>query len=1092
MRKLTLILTFLLFAGLTASAQMQISGTVTNAETGEPIPGVSVVVQSQTTIGTTTDMDGSYSLEVPSDAETLVFSFVGMQTKEVPINGRTTINVEMQPEVEEMEEVVVTALGISRERKSLGYSVQDVQSDELSDVPQDNVLNSLKGKVSGVDITRASGAIGASTRITVRGNSSFSNNQPLFVVDGTPISNYSNGASQWGGADYGNAMMDISPQDIESISILKGASATALYGSRAANGVVLITTKSGQEEGGLGISYNYSVGFSNPYVIPNYQNKYGQGFNGSEYLARGAIAEDLGMNPDNVNLHGEQQDAYNEYAINNSFAYGDGNPGGAGTLDYVDESWGPRLDMGLEIPQFTSPYEMVDGTPVYQPTRWVSHPNNVEKFFRTGINQSHNLSITGSRENLSGRLSVTQDENQGTVPNTDLSKTSVSLSTTLNLNDRFTAQAKANYVKNHSDNLPGQGYSASNIMQSLGSWFGRQVAMEPLQENWDEMNPWGLPYNWTRYYHDNPYWTVHKKPYPRTRDRFYGNIELKYQLTDWLNIAGRAGTDYFHQWRSHTIANMSNENKTEGGEFWEYYRSQRETNADVILNFNKELTDNITVDGLVGGHYRHYKHRTSGVNTDALTIPNFFHVSNVQGTPQPSMGYREREANGVYGQLNFSYGEWLFLGGTARNDWSSTLPPDNWSYFYPSGNLGIVFSEFIDSDVMSFGKFRSSYSVVGRATNPYQLYNNFHSGGTAYEGVSLYRYAHTLANRNLKPEKTNALEVGLNLKFFNNRLGFDISYYDRKTTNQIMAVDLVSSSGFNRRRINAGEIENEGVEVHAYGDIFKSQRGFNWRVSLNWSKNQNTVNKLYKDLESYQINSSWGGVTTEARPGKPLGVIRATGFKRDDQDRIIVNENCLPKPTASPINVGQFTPDWTGGITNTFRYNNWNLSVMFDGRKGGDIFSVTKMFGLYAGVLDETAAGDTRRKGLVAGQDVITDETFVKENGEINDIKVAPQDFWARFYNLKEHSVVDGSYIKLREVTLGYTFPQSMIQQTGFLQNLRISAYASNVALLYTHPSNDIVIDPETGYGTNIQGRGLEQYQIPPNRTFGFKISTQF
>jgi TonB-linked SusC/RagA family outer membrane protein len=1082
MKKFLIFMGVLLLAGFTTVAQQTITGRVTNAESGDPIPGVSVVVKQQATVGTSTDMDGEYSLQVPEDAQSLVFSFVGMIKQEIPIRGRTVIDVELEPAVEEMEEVVVTALGISRERKALGYSVQDVSGEDLTQVPESNLLNSMTGKVAGVQITSASGAVGSSTRITIRGNNSFGENQPLFVVDGTPVSNFSTDVDQFGDADFGNAAMDIDPENIKSISILKGANASAIYGSRAANGVVLITTKSGQKQkAGIGVSYTYTSNFSKPYILPDYQNKYGQGLNGSEYLAQ---AE--GINVDNL-------EEYNQYAVNNSYAYGDGNPGSPGTFDYLDESWGPRLDIGLEIPQFNSPYS-VDGSGnvTYQATPWISHPNNVESFFRTGVAQSHNLSLSGGVDEATGRLSITQDINEGTIPNTDLTKTSINLSGNVKLGNRLNAQFKTTYVKNHSDNIPYNGYDAGNVMQSIGGWFGRQVNMSALEANWNKLDPFGKPYTWSYYYHDNPYWTVNRKPTERTRDRIFGNAQLRYTITDWLNATARFGTDYFTESRKRSIWEMSNENKNNGGQFWENKRTLQETNFDFIVNFDKTFGEDLRLDGLAGAHYRKYDYNYSLLEAAELTVPNFFHISNVSGSATTDQTIEESEQNSVYGQVNLSYKDFLFIGGTARNDWSSTLPSDNWSYFYPSGNLNVVFTELFDIPVLSFGKIFTSYAIVGNDTNPYQLRTNYGASTNTFLGVTQYFISRELANSDLKPEKTKSFEIGTNLQFLNGRLGLDFTYYDQITTDQILSVEIPASSGYESRVINAGEIENEGIEISAFANILKSPNGFNWRLNVNWSKNSNTVNKLYRDLESYQINRSWGGVSVEARPGDPLGVIMAEGFLKDDNGNYVVDATGRPMSTANPVNAGNITPDWVGGIRNSFSYKGLTFSALIDGRKGGDIFSVTKMFGLYAGILDETAKGDTRENGLIAGEDVLTGKTFVKEDGSPNDIVVSPQSFWSRFYSVKEHNIIDGSYIKLRELTLGYTFPKKWLDRIGFIQNLTLSAYARNVAVLYLHDSNDIPIDPETAFGATLQGQGLEQFQIPPSRVIGLKVSTRF
>lgn len=1089
MRKFTILLALMAFLGLNAVlAQKTITGTVTSAEDGQAIPGVQVVVKG-TTIGTTSDLDGNYNLTVNDEAETIVFKFVGMVTKEVAIGDKSVINVALEPEVMDIEGVVVTALGISRDKKTLGYAVQDVSGDELSKTNETNVVSSLSGKVAGVQITNASGAVGSSARITIRGNSSFGDNQPLFVVDGTPISNASSNVSQWGAVDFGNAAMDIAPENIESVSVLKGANAAALYGSRAANGVILITTKDGSKaQKGFGVSYSFTNDYSNIYVLPDYQDQYGQGINGSEYIAQNFFD----VNTDNLS-------DYNEFAVNNAFSYHDGV--GGGVWDYVDESWGPRLDIGLEIPQFNSPWLDQDGNVTtdpaqfasYQATPWVSNPDNVENFFETGVSTKHNVAITAAGETASARLSITNSTNEGTIPNTDLSKTSVNFNGTMEMNEKLSATVNGTYTKNTSDNLPGQGYSSSNVMQSIGSWFGRQVDMDALEQNYDAMDPFGKPYTWSYYYHNNPYWTTYKNTTSRDRDRIFGNVNLKYELADWISLNARAGTDYYYEMRKDLTYNMSNSNKTNGGDFWQNKRTNQETNVDVFAQFDRQVNDAVRIDGALGANYRRYDYNYSLLQANELTVPNLFTISNAKGAPTTDMYMEEKETNSVYGQINASYNDYLFLGATFRNDWSSTLPADEWSFFYPSVSVGFIFTDAfeIDNTLFSYGKLRASWAKVGNDTDPYQLGSVYEAQTNAVDGVSQYYYNRALPNAALKPENTVSTEIGAELKFWENRLGLDLTYYDKVTSDQIMPIDISPASGFTSRWINAGEIQNTGVELQLYADILKSNDGLNWTVDVNWSANENTVNELYGDLEAYQISSSWGGVTIEARPGEAFGVIKGTGYLRDDNGNIIV-EGGVPQPTADPIELGNITPDWVGGVRNTFSYKNVNLSVLLDGRKGGDIFTVTKMFGLYAGILDETAENDVRVDGVIAGQNWNTDETFVNADGTPNETEVYAQSFFSNFYSIKEESVIDGSFIKLREITLGYTLPQSIVKQTGFLQTVTLSAYARNVALLWTHESNDVTIDPETAFGATNAGMGLEQYQLPPARTIGFKVNVKF
>ncbi len=1109
MRRLTLILFLTVFAGLsTLMAQTKtITGTVTDSEDGQPIPGVSIVVKG-TTIGTITDANGKYSLAVPQDATDLVYSFVGMVTQDVPIQGRSVINISMKSETLDIDEVVVTAMGISRQKKALGYAVQDVKGDDLAKVPNENVLNTLNGRVSGVQVTASSGAVGASSRITIRGNSSLrSNNQPLFVVDGVPISNATTGADQWGGQDFGNAVADIDPENIESMTVLKGASAAALYGSRALNGVILITTKKGSaQKKGIGVTYNFNIGFSNVYILPDYQDKYGQGYMGSEYWYEKGfqnwVINTYGFDPGSM----PDQYTYAEYSAGGpfglpGFSYYDGNWGGV--MDGMDESWGPRLDIGLNLAQFDSPYTLDEnGLPVYEPTPWVSQPDNVRNFFDTGINQTHNIALTGGNDKINGRVSYTYDNTKGVIPNTDLTKNTVNTSTHIQLSKKFSVDANVSYINNKSDNLPGQGYAVNNVMQSLGSWFGRQVNMENLKNHWDELNPWGNPYNWNSSYHNNPYWTVYNNTTSRVRNRVFGNVLAKWNITDWMNLNFRAGTDYYQERRKHVEHNQSLDYPN--GYFWQSKRSNQETNVDLFLNVDKAIGDNHRISGMIGGNFRQNLYNYTSMTANELTVPNFFDISNVNGNPVASMYTSNHETNSVYLQLNYSFKDYLFVGATARNDWSSTLPEGEWSYFYPSVNVGWDFTKAlgITSNGFSFGKIRGSYAIVGGDASPYSLSNVYNANTSAFNGITQYYYTRTLANADLKPEKKKSWEIGADLRFVRNRIGLDITYYDSKTSDQIMAIQIPTSSGFGNRWINAGQLSNKGIETTLYADIFKNPDGFSWRMTINWAKNDNMVDELYGDLQSLQIGSSWSGLSVQARPGEEYGVIRGLGYVVDEETgAYVVDDSGFPEVSQDNMTLGSVTPDWTGGMSNDFNWKGINLHVLIDGRHGGDLFSVTKMFGLYSGILEQTAQGSIRETGVVAGYNALQQYKFVHEDGtllntDLNDPNntdiVDAQSFYENFYGLKQESIIDGSFIKLREISLGYSLPKSLLSNQNVFQSLTLSFYIHNVALLYVDDSNDVKIDPETGYGNGNDGVGFEQYQLPPSRTMGIKLSVNF
>lgn len=1018
-----------------------------------------------------------------------------MASQEIQIGATTLINVVLEADIMDIEGVVVTALGITREKKALGYSVQDIGGEDLEAAKENNIVNSLSGKISGVQVVSASGAVGASSRIVIRGNNSFGNNQPLFVVDGVPISNASTEVDQWGGQDFGNAAMDIDPANIASVSVLKGANAAALYGSRAANGVVLITTKTGKRGAsqGIGVSWNTSFQWDNVAYTPLYQNKYGQGVFGDEYYAKeaGVDVTDLG--------------AYEEYARENGFNYYDGTSSSEyGVYDGVDESWGPRLDVGLNLRQFDSPLTDPTDPMTRTYTPWVSQPDNVKDFFQTGFTWDNNLAFTGGGEKAAARLALGYQDTKGSIPNTDLTKYTVNFNGNMALTEKFTATANITYVQNQSDNLPGGGYDENNIMQSLGGWFGRQVNMQNLKDNWETDNVFGNPYNWNTNYHNNPYWTVYNNTTSRVRNRVFGNIVLDYEFTDYLKLMARVGTDFYTENRKHVVADRSLESSF-GGSFWEEGRRRQETNTDLILSFDKDVAEDWNVRASVGANYMNRTYHWNQLAANELTVPDLYTIGNARGNPTVQQTDEERETNSLFGTLGVSWKRMIYLDLTGRNDWSSTLPSDNWSYFYPSASLSWVFTETWDINPMAltFGKFRVSYAQVGNSTDPYQILPTFSSSADQFNGVAQYFYARELPPLNLLPEESNSMEFGFDLKFLNNRLGVDYTYYDIATKNQILAVDISSASGFNNMRLNAGEIRNWGHEIQATGKALKSSRGLNWDITINWAKNNNRVEELFGDLEAYQISSSWGGVTIEARPGETYGVIKGGGYVRDANDNIIVGTDGLPLHSASPVEIGNITPDWIGGVRNTFRWRNLNLSFLFDFRKGGDVFSVTDWFGAYAGVTEETAEGDIRENGMtmegVYGKvDSDGNVSYLNANGDAsesavnNTTVVSALDYYSDYWGLHEPSIIDGSFIKFRELVLGYDFPKDLIQKSGFIQSLNISVYGRNLALVWRHKSNDVRIDPETGFGAGNAGMGLEQFQLPPVRNLGIKFRFTF
>lgn len=1098
MKKVTLLLAMLLLGLQVLFAQTrEITGVVTSGEDGTPIPGVSVIVKG-TTLGTVTDMEGRYRLQVPVDAQNLSFSFVGMATQEIAIAGRNSISVVLQPQAIGVDEVVVTALGISREKKSLGYAVQDVKSDELVRAASPNVISSLAGKVAGVQITNSGGQIGSSSRIVIRGNSSFGDNQPLIVVDGIPISN---SAMMQNAVDYGSGLYDINPQDIESVSVLKGGAAAALYGMRAGNGVILITTKTGSGRAqGITVNYDGNFNFDQVYSIQRWQDKYGQGYAGDEWYYKDAQSKGY-------------TGSYAEYAVG-GYSAGRGfkylNGIGNGVNDGFDESWGPRLDIGLMIPQYNSP---VDANGNRTATPWISRPNNISDFFEVGHTTNHNFSLTSVTDNSNTRVSLGIRDQIGVLPNTDMSRYTAAINSNMKINKMFDFNLTLNYSRTESDNLPVTDYNASNPMQAFGQWFGRQVDVKDLKANWQTTLPNGFPYNWNSNYHNNPYWSLNKNTNSYQRDRVFGKTSLWFIPADFLKFEGRLGLDYFNSKNKPVTFSRSNETLLdasnalfEGGSFRLNQDRNTELNADFIGYFDKRFGE-ISVNALAGANYRNLRWENSTIGANNLTVPNLFSISNVSGSPVTAMDHVWIRSNSVYASASVGYGNWIFLDASIRNDWSSTIKDP---FFYPAFSLSwLPFDTFdFQSDIISYLKFRGGWAKVGSATGAYRTDPYFSAGATTIKGVTQFNQATEFPPANLLPEQVVTTEFGLEANFLKNRIGLDVAVYDKTTTNQIMSVAISKATGYNTTLVNAGEINNQGVEVQLRGSVLKSTSGLNWDVTVNWARDVSEIVELYTDpvtnqsLESYNIGNQWS-TFVQARPGEPWGVIYGTGMLRRESDNsVIVAATGRPMLKAN-IKLGSVTPDWIGGIRNEFSYKNLSAGFLIDIRQGGDIFSVSQMFGSYGGVLEFTAWEDYRENGVILGKNYLEDTKFVKVVGTAaaniqdsqfaeNDIPSAAQVFFQSFYSNRELSIYDGSYGKLREAHITYTMPKSLFGAGSFVKGGSVALVGNNLAILWRHKSNISGLDPENSVGSGNGGVGLETTSYPPARSFGLKLNLTF
>ena len=1018
-----------------------VSGKVTSGEDDSAIPGVNVVVKGTTT-GAVTDLDGNFKLLVPADGGTLIFSFIGFVAQEVEIGSRSVIDIQLATDVQQLSEIVISALGVERETKALGYSVQTVDAESMTQARETNLINALHGKVAGVNITGSSGAVGASSRIVLRGpNSITGTNSPLFIVDGVPIDNSARGnAGSGGGTDYGNGAGELNPDDIESLTVLKGPNAAALYGSRASNGVILITTKSGKGSKGIGVSVNHTTTFENPLRLPDFQNSYGQG------------------------------------ASANSFEWIDGSAGDGG----VDESWGPPLDVGLEFVQWTSDGQF--------PEPWVSKPDNLKDFLETGVTNSTNVSLTGGDDNGNFRLSVGNLSQTGMMYNTDLTRRSLSMAAGYNLSDKLRAEFTTSYMNQKSDNRPVTGYNGQNPIQQF-IWSGRNVDYAALKDYRNlpisrAGNGAGIaPINWNTRFQNNPYWSADNVINNQLKDRLYGNVRFTYQITDYLSIMGRTGMDYWTEDRERIRAQGTDNNPN--GYYQRQSFTRKEVNSDFLLTFNKDFNE-FAVNVLFGGNLRADRAYQVIGTAPELELPNVYNLSNVKsGVLVTTSNFTSRKkVHSLYGSAQIAWRNYLFLDLTARNDWSSTLPEENNSYFYPSVNVSAVVSDIFEfqSDILSFLKVRGGWAEVGSDTGPYNLVQTM-AFGTKFGSVLSPTVSGTLLNPELRPEITSSFEAGLDARFFKGRLNLDFTYYSTATTDQIIPISISSASGYDQRLTNIGEMTNNGIEIQLGGTIIDGE--FTFDMYANFAKNTNKVVSLAEGLDQLILGGQWS-VDIQARPGQPYGTLFGPAFQKDSNGNII-NVNGIPQIDTEFKPIGNITPDFTGGIGATLTWKGIRLDALVDGKFGGDIYSMTYTWGRYAGILEETLLG---REGGLVGPGVMLDPAGDGTTYIPNDVVVP-----AKVYNqlafsnsIAESSIFDATYVKLRHVTLGYTFNNSLFGNFP-IEELQVSIVGRNLALLYSKVPH---IDPETAFSTANADLGQEFGQLPSARSVGFNVSFKF
>ena len=1054
-----------------------VRGIVTTEEDGEPVIGASVIVKG-TSLGTVTDVNGRFELSgFPPSATRLLISYISLMAKEVAIAPQ--VSVTLKSDTHLLDEVVVTALGISREKKALGYTAQEVKQNALVQGKDNNLLNSLSGKIAGVRITNTQGDVGSS-RIVIRGETSIAGeNQPLFIVDGIPVDNSQLNARS-SGRDFKNAIADLNPEDIKTLTVLKGPNAAALYGARAAHGAIVITTKGGDKrQKGIGITLHSSTQVSFVATLPEFQNLFGQGAGGR-------------------------------------FSYVDGK--GAGVNDGVDESWGPRLDIGLLIPQFDSPLD-ADGNRVATP--WVSHPNNVRDYFRMGISTNNGISVARGDDKYQFRVGYNYEKQVSIVPDAGTNKTNISLNTDYHLAKWIVVGATANYIVYTAPSLPGSATpSGSNVRSNSPMlqflWFGRQVDTNSLKADYTR--------NWNSSYYDNPFWSASYNTQSQERHRLIGDLHAEFRLTDGLNVRFRTSTDWYNDRRKSKVKWGSAGAGSPYGSYAEDAYTVKENNTEVLATYIKQLNKNWGIDALLGFNVRNKQYENNYQAAPRLAVADLYTLTNSRDPLISSNDFYRLRQYGLYGSIQLDYRRWAFLNITGRNDWSSTLPVDNNSYFYPSVTASVLLSEALGwrSKAVNYLKIRGGWSQVGADANPYQLATVFTSE-TAFNGNPLQSSSTIGMNSNLKPENTSSIEAGFEAAFWDNRLYLDFTYYKTDSRNQILKLATTAASGYTSQVRNAGHIRNRGYEIQLGAVPIQTSKGFRWNLDLNYGANSSKVVKLDDEglITSYQLYSS--GIQILASVGEAYGTLFGTSYVRDANGNVVVDANGLPKISTTNKTLGKFTPDWTGGISNTFSYRSLSLSFLIDASVGGSIFSNTNKTGKYTGVLANTLSGrDAEHGGLwyytdamgnnvrlsespsysvssdglyyaqVNGQStrVYQDGIMVEgvtESGSKNEEVVSAEKYYHRIYSIAEANVYDASYVKLREVALSYRLPRLWTQKLH-LQEASVTLTGRNLWTIYKSVPN---IDPESALTTG-NAQGVEAYSLPTTRSFGVNLSVKF
>ena len=1039
-----------LVGGVSAQAVAQsatvITGRVVNPAS-VPIVGATVHIDG-TQIGTLSGNDGGYQLTVPGSRTgtvTITARLIGYRMLKSPItlNGaRQTLNFTLIAQPTQLNEMVITALSQQREKATIGSSQQEVSGEALSRTPTTNVISAMSGKVSGLQISQ-SGNMGGSTRIVIRGAGSIlGNNQPLFVLDGVPVvnSNLSTASASGpaGGRDYGSAISDLNMDDVASITVLKGPNAAALYGSRASNGAVVITTKNGRNQArGTRFSFTSRATYDTPSRLPDYQNKYGQGFGGE-------------------------------------FQYVDG--AGGGVNDGADESWGPKLD-GRRIDQFTG---------LAQP--WVAHPDNVSNFFRSGSTLSNNANVSSSFDAGGVRMSLTKDDIRGIVPNSSLAKLAGSVSANATIREKLNLTGSLNYTENKGLNRIENGYTEGNPLMSF-TWFGRQVDLDALRNKYyNTGSPYGFAdgslFNWNDNYHRNPYWQQFENPAPDSRDRVIAQATASYDFTSWLTGLVRGGGDTYRFTSEEHLAagNIDRADASYNGAFTNRTIRNREANFDGLLTAKKsfgmfDLTAN------AGGNRRRNDQYEAFFGTTGILVPGIYNLANAGIAPTISNAEFHSAVNSAYGSGVATVNRVWTVEVTGRNDWSSTLPKENASYFYPSVSSSLIVSDLFpaltNNGMLTYLKLRGSWARVGSDAEPYQLQTLYNGQSAKFNGSALYTLADKSANAALRPEQTTGREGGVELSLFDDRITFDGTIYSKISRDQILPLTIAPATGFTQTVINAGQISNRGFEMSVTAKPVKLANGFAWTTTLNYNKNKSRVDELAEGLSVITIPGGTWSTALQARVGEPYGQLFGPAWKRDSVTGELLLSGGFPQRGASRV-LGNVNPDWVGGWANEFRYKSVALSTLLDVRRGGQTFSVGNMWGMYAGVLAESMAGrevDWDTPGLtVKGKDVAT--------GLPNTTVVTAEDYRHSIYPVVEPYIYNSGFVKLRETRLSWEVPSRLAGRLRVSQ-ANLALVGRNLFMWTDYPN----YDPENATNAGNAGQGFEMGSLPTTKSIGLNLT---